>query len=162
MKSDNDFLKMNSYCMENVFKIFLPKTLVTSDRFTLLSVMDFLIAVIQFQGSPSWSADLFSSIGPGICLTLINGIEGKMVPSILPKISEVLLKLTIKYPNEARLWLETLLSDPNYLMNVTQQEKKVFINGILGTRQIRKHRDLVKSFSVRCRGLENTEFANSL
>ena len=162
MQSDTAFLCLKNLYMEHIFQIFLPKTLVLSERFTLISVLDFLIAVIQFQGSPSWSTDLFSSIGPELCLILVGGIGGKMVPSILPKISDVLLKLNIKYPNQFRIWLNAVISDSSFATNITHQEKKTFINGLLGTRQIRKHRELVKSFSVKCRGLENTEFANSL
>ena len=156
------FLALQPSDMEHIFKIFLPNSLGLSDRFSLLAVMDFIIALIQFDGSPSWSIDLFSSIGPGICIVMIGGIEGKMVPSILSKISEVLLKLTIKYPNQVRSWMETIFSDETITMKVSLSEKKSFISSILGTRQVRKHRELVKSFSIKCRGLENTEFANCL
>lgn len=148
--------------MEHIFKVILPQSLGLSDRFTLLSVMDFLTEVIQFQGSQVWSTNLFSSIGSDLCFYLVHGIGGKMVPSILPKISDVLQKLTIKYPDQVRVWLNSIVFDLNFAPTVSHQEKKEFINGILGTRQMRKHRELVKAFSIKCRGLENTEFANSL
>lgn len=117
---------------------------------------------MQFQASPSWSTSLFSSIGQQLCISLLIGIAGKMAPSILPKVSDVLLKLNIIYPNQVRTWLDTIIFDSTFAPKVSEQEKKRFIDGLLGTRQIRKHRELVKSFSIKCRGLENTEFANSL
>lgn len=161
-QSDTAFLHISNLHMEHIFKTFLPQSLSLSDRFTLLAVMDFLISAIQFQGSRMWSENLFSSIGQDLCYYLVNGIGGKMVPSILPKISDVLLKLTIAYPDQVRVWFHAIIFDLDFAPVVSQQDKRVFINCLLGTRQIRKHRDLVKAFSIKCRGLENTEFANSL
>lgn len=86
-----------------------------------------------------------------------------MIPSVLPKISELLLQITIHYPPQTKVWLETFIAqEPDFAARIGLEEKSQFVKSILGTRQLRRHRELVKSFALKCRGLENTLFGRSI
>ena len=85
-----------------------------------------------------------------------------MVPSILPNIAEFLMALNINYPNPTRTWLESILAQEGFPSpHVSMTDKKAFIQSFLGSRQLRKCKEVVKSFSLKCRGLEGTEFGKA-
>jgi hypothetical protein len=85
-----------------------------------------------------------------------------MVPSILPNIAEFLMALNVNYPIPTRTWLESLLAQEGFpTPQVTLQDKKNFVQSILAARQLRKCKEAVKTFSLKCRGLQGTEFGKA-
>lgn len=84
------------------------------------------------------------------------------MPSILPKVAEVLLQFALSYPNPFREWMEKLLIQDDFLCgNVMEAERREFLKTLLGSRQLKRYREAVKTFSIKCRGLEGTAFGGA-
>jgi hypothetical protein len=80
----------------------------------------------------------------------------------MPNIAEFLMALNIIYPEPTRTWLESVLAQEGFpTSRVSMQDKKAFVQSLLAARQLRKCKEVVKSFSLKCRGLEATEFGKS-
>ena len=85
------------------------------------------------------------------------------MPSLLPKVAEVLLQFAQTYPNPFRAWMEKLLiQDDLFCGSVTENERREFLKTLLGSRQLKRYKEAIKAFSVKCRGLEGTAFGSSL
>ncbi len=80
------------------------------------------------------------------------------MPSLLPKIADVMLQMANSFPNHFRAWMEQLLIGQEDLFSgrVTEDEKRAFLKVLLGSRQLKKYKEAVKTFSLKCRGLEGT------
>ncbi len=94
---------------------------------------------------------------------LIKGVAGGMMPSLLPKVAEVLLQFAQTYPDQFRIWMERLLIDPAdnlFRGSVTENDRRDFLKALLCTRQLKRYREAIKAFSVKCRGLEGTAFGS--
>ena len=64
------------------------------------------------------------------------------------------------YPNEFKAWMTHLLSIEGFpSCNVSLNDKQEFMKSVYSCRQIKKVKEIIKTFSLKCRGLENTDYA---
>ncbi|CAG8458064.1 10209_t:CDS:10 [Paraglomus brasilianum] len=105
------------------------------------------------------SEKVIMTYGLEIMTELLAGIGGKTPRSYVPLVADVLYKMTSRHVEASSNWLRVLLSQDNFpSRNVKQDAKDLFAKSILGTRNIRRYKDLVNDFSLKCRGLENTAY----
>ncbi len=93
-----------------------------------------------------------AKFGLTILSRLLGGISGRMMPSILPKVAEVLLQIAQTYPDPFRAWMEHLLMGPDDVCTASDDDKRDFLKTILASRHLKKYKEAVKTFSAKCRG----------
>ncbi|CAG8743627.1 3362_t:CDS:10, partial [Cetraspora pellucida] len=111
-----------------------------------------------------------------------GGIGGRLPRSLVPSLATILYKITGRYIEASREWLNILLSQfmvndyqqlYNFLRNmkenfpsphVDQYTKQNFakaIIAIISTRSLQRFKDLVKEFSIKCRDLEDSAYGHT-
>ncbi|KAL0078469.1 armadillo-type protein [Phycomyces blakesleeanus] len=153
-----------SYDQINTIFMFCIAGMGLQERLALKAAVNFMAEFVgqEYEEGTEIGAivnTLVTNMGPQIIEKLLVGIGGHVPRSFSGPLVDVLFKMTIKYTQACREWLPILLlrdGFPSAL--VTDTEKIAFIKGIIGTRSLKKFKDVVNTFSVKCRGLSNTSF----
>ncbi|KAI9106250.1 armadillo-type protein [Phlyctochytrium arcticum] len=137
------------------------------DTFAATEIFRFLTDFISQDFESSELAPLIrgtiQSLGQNLVNCIIDAIAGRQPLSMDHKISDVMYKLVIKYPEATRGWLVASLSLPNPMIaRVTEAEKAKFVKNIAGSRLLKRTKDAVKQFALECRGLANTAFGKAI
>ncbi|KAI7850516.1 hypothetical protein BDC45DRAFT_239979 [Circinella umbellata] len=101
------------------------------------------------------------NMGLQIMEQLLVGIGGRVPRSFSGPLVDMLYKLTGRYIEGCRHWLNQLLAQEGFPSTLVQQsDKQAFIKGITGTRSVKKFKQCTHEFSIKCRGLNNTAFGS--
>ncbi|KAG2223171.1 hypothetical protein INT45_011517 [Circinella minor] len=104
---------------------------------------------------------LVMNMGLQIMEQLLVGIGGRVPRSFSGPLVDMLYKLTGRYIEGCRHWLNQLLAQEGFPSTLVQQsDKQAFIKGITGTRSVKKFKQCTHEFSIKCRGLNNTAFGS--
>ncbi|KAI8096689.1 armadillo-type protein [Halteromyces radiatus] len=102
---------------------------------------------------------MIMELGLQIMEQLLAGIGGRVPRSFSKPLVDVLYKLTGRYLELCRHWLQILLAHEGFPSRlVTKEDKDTFIKGILGHRSLKRFKEYTNEFSKKCRGLGNTSF----
>ncbi|CAG8504703.1 10566_t:CDS:10 [Paraglomus occultum] len=162
MKCPVSFYSIPSDMFKSII-MFSIASLRTNERLALKAAINFMK---EFLGQ-SYHDDQLNAASEKVIMTygleimteLLAGIGGKTPRSYVPSVADVLYKMTSRHVEASSNWLRVLLSQDNFPSpNVKQDAKDLFAKSILGTRNIRRYKDLVNEFSLKCRGLENTAY----
>ncbi|KAK3368200.1 armadillo-type protein [Podospora didyma] len=97
-------------------------------------------------------SNAMNHLGPLLAQTLMQNIGGNAARSELDKLSEPLKKLVTQHVR-AKSWLHEALFDPSFPdSQVTDQEKRQFLDRIMGLRGGRQTNQVVREFWLACRG----------
>ncbi|CAG8469994.1 12703_t:CDS:10 [Acaulospora morrowiae] len=106
--------------------------------------------------------NVIMTYGMEIMRELISGIGGKLPRSFVISLSHVLYKMTGRYIEASREWLNTLLSQKDFpSSHVDLITKQNFAKAILGTRSLQRYKEVVTEFSIKCRDLEDSAYGRS-
>jgi hypothetical protein len=162
----NELTLFHPSSLETLFQKVLLSSLVLNERLAFQSCLDFITTTLRLEESSpcgQMMAQIFESIGCQVCFHLYMGIGGQALSSMIPRISEVLLLISITYPVKFKECTNKWMHQPDFpTAKVSMEEKLEFIKTIMGTRQPKKFKQVVKSFSLKCKGLDNTDFGNSI
>ncbi|CAO3600466.1 unnamed protein product [Absidia cylindrospora] len=90
---------------------------------------------------------------------LLAGIGGRVPRSFSKPLVDVLYKMTGRYLEQSRHWLQMLLAHDGFPSTlVTKDDKDTFMNGVLGHRSLKRFKEYTNDFTKKCRGLMNTPF----
>ncbi|KAH9499827.1 Importin-13 [Bulinus truncatus] len=94
---------------------------------------------------------------------IMRAIGGESQRGIIDYIADVIMTLNKHYVTQLALWLNTLVDNEGYPSpRASKQDKENFIKNLLRDRMNkRKTRDVVKEFTLLCRGLLGTEYAEA-
>ncbi|KAG0181559.1 hypothetical protein DFQ29_007920 [Apophysomyces sp. BC1021] len=96
------------------------------------------------------------SMGLQMMEQLLMGIGGRVPRSFSGPLVDVLYKLTGRYLEACRHWLQILLAHDGFPTNlVSRSDKELFVKSILGTRSFKRFKEIAHGFSIKCRGLGN-------
>ncbi|XP_039592000.1 importin-13 isoform X1 [Polypterus senegalus] len=92
---------------------------------------------------------------------LLEGIGGQSSRNMMDQFAEILFALNKHCFSYLSLWLKDLLQQPTFPSSrLTQEQKDTFCQQILRERvNKRRVKDIVKEFTLLCRGLHGTEYA---
>ncbi|KAF0484223.1 ARM repeat-containing protein [Gigaspora margarita] len=106
--------------------------------------------------------NVMMAYGLEIMRELLLGIGGRLPRSFVPSLATVLHKITGRYIEASREWLNILLSQENFPSpHVDQYTKQNFAKAILSTRALQRFKDLVIEFSIKCRDLEDSAYGRT-
>ncbi|KAI8970253.1 armadillo-type protein [Mycotypha africana] len=102
---------------------------------------------------------IMMNLGIKIMEQLLLGIGGRVPRSFSGPLVDVLHRITGKYLQPSREWLRTLLATDGFPSPlVTPEDKEALLKGVLGNRSLKRFKETVNNFSIKCRGLGNTTF----
>ncbi|CAJ0845700.1 12261_t:CDS:10 [Entrophospora sp. SA101] len=156
------FVKNKAEIFDNILK-FSVAGLGLQERLALRSAVAFMGEFIGQHYKDDRITNMVENIirtyGLEITRELLFGIGGNLPRSLIPQLSTVLFKITGRYIENSREWLNILLSQENFpSKNVNQVTKQNFAKAILGTRSSQKFKGIVTEFSIKCRGLEDSAY----
>uniref|UniRef100_A0A8C5BHK4 Importin 13 n=1 Tax=Gadus morhua TaxID=8049 RepID=A0A8C5BHK4_GADMO len=100
--------------------------------------------------------------GKVLIQALLEGIGGGVSRSLMDQFAEVLFSMNKNCFSLLTLWLKEALQPPGFpSMRLTPEQKENFSQQILSRERVNKRRvkDIVKEFTLVCRGLHGTEYA---
>uniref|UniRef100_A0A2C9LA12 Importin-13 n=1 Tax=Biomphalaria glabrata TaxID=6526 RepID=A0A2C9LA12_BIOGL len=94
---------------------------------------------------------------------IMRAIGGECQRGIIDFIADVIMTLNKHYVTQLSLWLKTVVENEGYPSpRASKQDKENFIKNLLRDRMNkRRTRDVVKEFTLLCRGLLGTEYAEA-
>ena len=129
------FVRIDSQYMNLIFHKILFASLGIHERMSLKSCLDFLTSILAFESSSEVgkiTSQAFEGFGYNICLILYVGIGGEALASMISRIAEVLLQMSIAYPTSFRQWTEKLMSSSDFPSPlVTLEDKQAFVKALL-------------------------------
>ncbi|CAM0140607.1 unnamed protein product [Umbelopsis sp. WA50703] len=138
------------------------------ERLALRAVMSFIAEMVAIDASPDselrhFVDDVMMNIGYSLTEKLLLGIGGLVPRSLMSHLVDVLYKLTGRYLQAERHWIQTLLSQEGFPSpHVTLHDKELFMKSILATRSAKRFKEVTTSFSVKCRKMDNTLFGTAV
>ncbi|CAO3671228.1 unnamed protein product [Rhizopus microsporus] len=103
--------------------------------------------------------EIMMTMGIQIMEQLLMGIGGRVPRSFSGPLVDTLYKIIGRYLEPSRQWLQTLLANDQFpSAMVSKSDKEMFLKGVLGTRSLKRFKENVNTFSIKCRGLGNTSF----
>ncbi|CAL1539957.1 unnamed protein product [Lymnaea stagnalis] len=94
---------------------------------------------------------------------IMRAIGGESQRGIIDYIADVIMALNKHFVSQLALWLKSIVENEGYPSpRASKQDKENFIKNLLRDRMNkRKTRDVVKEFTLLCRGLLGTEYAEA-
>ncbi|KAF7724113.1 hypothetical protein EC973_001297 [Apophysomyces ossiformis] len=129
------------------------------ERLALKATLNFMADFVsQSFEEGSQAAEVVNTIvlnmGLQMMEQLLMGIGGRVPRSFSGPLVDVLYKLTGRYLEACRHWLQVLLAHDGFPSSlVTRDDKDYFMKGVLGTRSFKRFKEIAHGFSVKCRGL---------
>ena len=124
----------------------------SSERFVVLACIKFLKNLLVESRSSKVSNfvdSVLQQIGQSITDLLIQGISGRYELSMTGYLSDLLYNLVCKYPRLMRVWINSsLTNDSIFFKRLDFKDKKMFVDGTLGNRNVKRFRDVVKNFGI--------------
>ncbi|KAI9468486.1 MAG: armadillo-type protein [Benjaminiella poitrasii] len=147
--------------MINTIFMFVIAGMQLQERLALKAALNFMADFVSqdHQENTKVVDSIMMNLGPQIMEKLLLGIGGRVPRSFSGPLIDVLYKITGKYMQESRQWMQTLLANdgfPTVLVNAN--DKETFLKGVLGTRSLKRFKETTNNFSIKCRGLGNTTF----
>ncbi|KAJ3228004.1 hypothetical protein HDU81_006371 [Chytriomyces hyalinus] len=103
-----------------------------------------------------------SVIGARIVRVLVLDIGGALPTSIWPLIADLLHRIITHFPNDARVWVVECLREEGFpTVHCTNADKEEFVKGMM-VAQMKAFKDLVKTFGLKCRNLQDTSYGSSI
>ncbi|XP_064626443.1 importin-13-like isoform X2 [Lineus longissimus] len=104
--------------------------------------------------------DIIRAHGQALVERLLRAIGGESPRAVVDHMCDVLQALNKKYSEYSRQWLADLMANEGFpTAKVSAKDKETFVKFLLRERNNkRKTRELVKEFSLNCRGLIGTEY----
>ncbi|KAI9217960.1 armadillo-type protein [Blastocladiella britannica] len=140
--------------------VFASQSLMLNERMSMKAAAHFLCQYIQHTVTHEYTAALDAvnmQFMPQLVAILINAILNTAPTSIIPNMAEVLYRVISHVPSAAREWLHALLLGPQAIGSmheISAKDRKVMVQKLLGTRQLKAFKDLVKGYYAQARGLE--------
>lgn len=152
---------LNSHC--NVTGIFHAgmQSLSLPEHHTVKASASFLVEFITLSSESPTLNQVVISEGQQLVDRILLSIGGESPRSIIENISDILFALNKSYIEQLAKWLHELLSKEGYpSTRVNIQDKDQFIKLLLREKgNKRRGREIVKEFTLKCRGLFGTEYA---
>ncbi|KAI9018037.1 hypothetical protein CLU79DRAFT_298769 [Phycomyces nitens] len=89
---------------------------------------------------------------------IIHTLVTNMGPQIIEKLLIIILWASCRCLVQDDYKIHPGLQRMASYLTPSYAEKIAFIKGIIGTRSLKRFKDVVNAFSVKCRGLSNTSF----
>ncbi|XP_039272455.2 importin-13-like [Styela clava] len=104
---------------------------------------------------------VFNQIGKDILIAALKGMGGLATRTVIENVADVIFALSKFNFQQFAIWVHELRHVPDVpCTNVDKVKKDMFMTQLLRERAgKRKYRDLVREFSLVCRGLHGTEYA---
>ncbi|KAI7898106.1 uncharacterized protein BX663DRAFT_526227 [Cokeromyces recurvatus] len=147
--------------MINTIFLFVIAGMGLQERLALKAALNFMADFVSqdHRENDKIVDTIMINLGPQIMEQLLLGIGGRVPRSFLGPLIDVLYKITGKYMQESRQWLQALLVKDGFPTTlVNSNDKETFLKGMLGTRSLKRFKETTNSFSIKCRGLGNTTF----
>ncbi|XP_052096308.1 importin-13-like isoform X1 [Mytilus californianus] len=152
---------LNSGC--NITGIFHAgiQSLSLPEHHTVKASSSFLIELITFSPEIPTLNQVITSDGHVLVDKVLRSVGGESPRSIIENISDILFTLNKVYTEQLAKWLHDLLAKEGYPSpRVNNQDKEQFIKAVLREKgNKRRGREIVKEFTLKCRGLFGTEYA---
>lgn len=98
---------------------------------------------------------IVQSIGAQLTDSIVVGLVERIPRSNLPLVADLLFKLIHVYPQVIRIWLKEAMAK---VSRPDQKDKDNAVKEMLGTRSIRRFKEIVKEFCIKARGLDGSAF----
>ncbi|KAF8523853.1 ARM repeat-containing protein [Gautieria morchelliformis] len=133
------------------------------ERYALVAACTFLASLIRnslADGDLTEEANTLMSLhGKPIVHALLSGVAGVAPRSALPNLIDLLAMISLKRPEECRLWMrETLLSAYFIPSQASPESKEKFLKTVASARSTKRIRDASNQFALVARGLEGSSF----
>lgn len=152
---------LNSHCdVAGIFHAGM-QSLSLPEHHTVKASSSFLVEFISFcPESPALNQVVINE-GHILADHLLRAIGGESSRNIIDNIADVLFTLNKFYTEQLAKWLHDLLNKEGYpSTRVNNQDKEQFIKSLLREKgNKRRCREIVKEFTLKCRGLFGTEYA---
>ncbi|VDI21228.1 Hypothetical predicted protein [Mytilus galloprovincialis] len=131
------------------------------EHHTVKASSSFLIELITFSPEIPTLNQVITSNGHVLVDKVLRSVGGESPRSIIENISDILFTLNKCYTELLAKWLHDLLAKEGYPSpRVNNQDKEQFIKAVLREKgNKRRGREIVKEFTLKCRGLFGTEYA---
>lgn len=143
--------------LERIFE-FIIRSLTGPDPLPKRSATSFWASFLKLQLDPAAHeppvkpADAIRRFGPTLSLALVTQVGGNAQRSELEYLCEPLKALIFNHP-PSRQWLEAALLDPSFpSQRVGNDEKRKFLQQVMGLRGAKQTNTVVKEFWITCRG----------
>ncbi|KAF8591613.1 ARM repeat-containing protein [Ramaria rubella] len=133
------------------------------ERYALVAACTFLASLIRntlADGNLVEQADVLMSLhGKNIVQALLSGFAGVAPRSALPNLIDLLAMVSLKRPDESRIWMrEVLFSEYFISCQASPEAKEKFLKTVASARSTKKIRDASNQFALIARGLEGSSF----
>lgn len=131
---------------------------------TLKAAVQFLVQFITHSRENPEMVSIVQNQGHLLVPQLLSCIGGESPRNLVEHLADVLLALNKKYFDSLRRWLNTSLGRDNFPSPlVNSQQKDNFCRSILKERSNKRRvQDIVREFSLQCRGLQGTEYSTQM
>ncbi|ORX90935.1 ARM repeat-containing protein [Basidiobolus meristosporus CBS 931.73] len=146
--------------------LFAVSGLGLQERLALRSGIGFMVDLIGLNTGNQAILDsidhVVNTFGQQIMQELLMGIGGRLPRSFVTLLTDLLYKLTGKYIQNCRQWLAILLAQENFpSSHIDKPSKEAFAKSIMTTRGVKRFKEIVTEFSLRCRRMENSAYGST-
>lgn len=141
------------------------------ERNAFKSCLQFLIDLLSIKkGSNSSVANvvdgIFDQIGFFVVDEVVIGLVVRAPRTYLHLLADLLYKVISRFSDSARLWLKQALGLQGGTVNdhvtvISTSLRELFLKQVMTTRHIKRFKDYVKDFTIKCRGLDGTEYGST-
>ncbi|XP_059166946.1 importin-13-like [Physella acuta] len=130
---------------------------------TVKASCNFIIEFINGGAESEVIKNVITTHGHILIDRIMRAIGGESQRGIIDYIADVIMALNKHFVSQLAMWLKTILENEGYPSpRASRQDKENFIKNLLRDRMNkRKTRDVVKEFTLLCRGIMGTEYAEA-